>query len=97
MEHLIRVLNDADRQTLAWLRKHVGDARVADAVRRLIAQRGTNTSKPYVSAVCRYLGVRPPEPRRVLHADTDHAVGDQYLAQIRSLLARAPVTASRSH
>ncbi|MEI7298189.1 hypothetical protein WCQ02_39420 [Paraburkholderia tropica] len=67
MEHLVRILNDNDRQTLAWLRRHVGDARLSDAARRLIAQREQHAgigSKPYLSAVCRYLGVRPPAPRR---------------------------------
>ncbi|MGF6604707.1 hypothetical protein P3T23_009463 [Paraburkholderia sp. GAS448] len=98
MEHLIRVINDHDRQTLAWLRMHVGDPRVTDAARRLIAQRETTAgspAKPYVSAVCRYLGVRPPEPRQPQPDDADHTVGDRHLAQIRRLLAQRPVTASR--
>ena len=38
-----------DRETLAWLRKHVGDVRVAAAARHL----GGN-GKPYLSAVCCY-------------------------------------------
>jgi hypothetical protein len=59
MNQLIRILNDGDRETLAWLRKHVGDVRVAAAARHL----GGN-GKPYVSAVCRYLGVRPPMPHQ---------------------------------
>ncbi|WP_423383730.1 hypothetical protein [Burkholderia sp. LMG 32019] len=44
MEHLVRILNDDDRQTLAWLRTHVGDARVVDAARRLIAQRAVTVA-----------------------------------------------------
>jgi len=44
MNQLIRILNDADRETLAWLRKHVGDVRVAAAARHL----GGN-GKPYLS------------------------------------------------
>ncbi|MGF6604166.1 hypothetical protein P3T23_008921 [Paraburkholderia sp. GAS448] len=98
MEHLVRVLNEGDRQTLAWLCAHVGEPRVTDAARRLIAQRETTAgspAKPYVSAVCRYLGVRPPEPRQAQHDDADHAVGDRHLAQIRRLLAQCLVTASR--
>jgi hypothetical protein len=35
MNQLIRILNDGDRETLAWLRKHVGDVRVAAAARHL--------------------------------------------------------------
>lgn len=97
MEHLVRVLNEGDRQTLAWLCAHVGEQRVADAAQRLIAQRETtagSSAKPYVSAVCRYLGVRPPEPRQPRPDDADHTVGDRHLAQIRRLLAQRPVVAS---
>jgi hypothetical protein len=99
MEHLIRILNDADRQTLAWLRTHLGDARVADAARQLTAQRepiAGAPAKPYISAICRYLGVWPPTPRRSTHADTDHRVADQHLARIRQLLAQRSTTAGRA-
>ncbi|WP_408499849.1 hypothetical protein [Paraburkholderia sediminicola] len=92
----MRVLNEGDRQTLAWLCAHVGEPRVADAAHRLIAQRETTAgspAKPYVSAVCRYLGVRPPEHRQPQPDDADHTVGDQHLAQIRRLLAQRPMTA----
>ncbi|WP_038785709.1 hypothetical protein [Burkholderia pseudomallei] len=95
MEHLVRILNDDDRQTLAWLRTHVGDARVVGAARRLIAQREQSTggwAKPYISAVCRYLGVWPPAPRRSTRADADHGVADRHLAQMRQLLAQRAVT-----
>jgi hypothetical protein len=83
MNQLIRILNDADRETLAWLRKHVGDVRVAAAARHL----GGN-GKPYVSAVCRYLGVRPPLPHQQSRPAEDCTVGDNHLAQIRQLLAQ---------
>ncbi|MFL9990367.1 hypothetical protein PQR34_18315 [Paraburkholderia sediminicola] len=83
MNQLIRILNDGDRETLAWLRKHVGDVRVATAARHL----GGN-GKPYVSAVCRYLGVRPPTPHQPSRPVEDCTVGDNYLAQIRQLLAQ---------
>jgi hypothetical protein len=99
MEHLIRILNDNDRQTLAWLRTHVGDARVADAARRLIAQREQSAgswAKPYISAVCRYLGVWPPTSRRSICADADHGVADRYLAQMRQLLAQRMAIVRRS-
>ena len=81
MNQLIRILNDGDRETLAWLRKHVGDVRVAAAARHL----GGN-GKPYVSAVCRYLGVRPPTPHQHSRPVEDCTVGDNHLAQIRQLL-----------
>jgi hypothetical protein len=83
MNQLIRILNDGDRQTLAWLRKHVGDVRVAAAARHL----GGN-GKPYLSAVCRYLGVRPPTPHQHIRPVDDCTVGDNYLAQIRQVLAQ---------
>ena len=83
MNQLIRILNDGDRETLAWLRKHVGDVRVAAAARQL----GSN-GKPYLSAVCRYLGVRPPTPHQHSRPVEDCTVGDNYLAQIREVLAR---------
>lgn len=91
MEHLIRILNDDDRQTLAWLRTHVGDNRLADAAKELIAQRGKQTGFPaklYLSAVCRYLGVWPPARSRAVQGDASHAVADQHLAQMRLLLAQ---------
>jgi hypothetical protein len=90
MEHLIRIVNDNDRQTLAWLRTHVGDARLSAAARQLTAHREQFVgvrAKPYLSAVCRYLGVWPPAPRRSTRSDADHRVADQHLARIRQLLA----------
>jgi hypothetical protein len=84
MEHLIRIVNEPDRQTLTWLRGQVGDERLESAALQLGRVR-----KPYVSAVCRYLGVWPPlwlrhpaQPNPV-----DHAVGDRYLSLIRRHLA----------
>jgi hypothetical protein len=99
MEHLIRILNDDDRQTLAWLRAHVGDARVSGAARQLAArqeQLAGVLTKPYVSAVCRYLGAWPPAPRRSTYADVDHSVADQHLALIRQLLTRGSTTTRRA-
>jgi hypothetical protein len=99
LEHLIRILNDDHRQTLAWLRAHAGDARVADAARRLAGQREPVAgawAKPYISAVCRYLGVWPPTPRRSTNAHADQQVADQHLARIRQLLAQRSTTASRA-
>jgi hypothetical protein len=55
MEHLVRVQNERDRRTLAWLRGHVGDAAIVAA-----AQRCGGLSKPYLSAVCPTLEVTVP-------------------------------------
>ena len=35
MEHLVRVYSEKDRQTLEWLRRHVGDVAIAGAVAQL--------------------------------------------------------------
>ncbi|KVM60145.1 hypothetical protein WJ58_08325 [Burkholderia ubonensis] len=91
MEHLVRIVNDTDRQVLAWLRTQVGDTRVERAARQL-----GHTRKPFPSALCRYLGVsapatlrHPARPRAV----RDFSVGDRYLSLIRQHLAAH--TASR--
>jgi len=47
MEHLVRVYNEKDRQTLEWLRRHVGDEAISSAVERC-----AGPDKPYLSAVC---------------------------------------------
>ena len=89
MNQLIRILNDSDRETVAWLCTHVGDVRVATAARHL-----GRSGKPYVSAVCRYLGVRPPVVHEARPLTEDCTVGDQHLAVIRRLLTqRSGVTA----
>jgi len=89
MEHLVRVYNEKDRQTLAWLRRHVGDEAIASAVERC-----AGPSKPYLSAVCRRLGVRVPEfpgPRR----QTSSPIAEYSLATIRSILAARTTPAKR--
>ncbi|WP_245254574.1 hypothetical protein [Paraburkholderia sp. LEh10] len=81
MEHLVRVYNEKDRQTLEWLRRHVGDAAIAAAVGRC-----PGSGKPYLSSVCRHLGVRTPSfhtPRR----QSPSPVAEQSLATIRRILA----------
>jgi hypothetical protein len=84
MEQRVRLVNDTDRQILTWLRSQVGDERVARAIHQLGRVR-----KPYVSAICRYLGMRPPFTiqRPVRRAAIDHSVGDHYLSLIRQHLA----------
>lgn len=79
MEHLVRVLNDHDRRVLAWVRKQVGDAAFAEAAGRC------GPVKPYISTVCRRLGLTVPVLRTAVHAPT--ATGERSLAHIRRILA----------
>ncbi|MCY1218910.1 hypothetical protein D3C81_1373760 [compost metagenome] len=85
MEHLIRVQNDYDRQVLAWLRGRIGDAALQTVALRLGRER-----KPYLSTVCRSLGIRPPGRRQFAAeaARMHRTVGDQYLARIREILGQ---------
>jgi len=84
MEHLVRIVNETDREALVWLRQQVGDARIERAARQL-----GQTHKPFVSALYRYLGVRRPALRPAAPEQvSDHSVGDYYLARIRQQLAR---------
>ena len=80
MEHLVRVQNERDRRTLAWLREKVGDAAIVAAAQRY------GPSKPYLSVVCRPLGVTAPQfsaPRRLAPS----AAAGQSLVTIRRILA----------
>ena len=79
MEHLVRVLNDHDRRVLAWARKQVGDAAFAEAAVRC------GPVKPYISTVCRHLGLTVPMLRTAAHEPT--ATGERSLAHIRRILA----------
>jgi hypothetical protein len=78
MEHLVRVLNERDRQTLAWLRRTVGDAAIGAA-----AQDVRGVSKPYLSSVCRRLGVTPP----VFPSSRPSETATRAMAAIRRILA----------
>ncbi len=91
MEHLIRVQNDYDRQVLAWLRARIGDAALQSAAGRLAGAR-----KPYLSTICRSLGIRPPGRREFAReaAHAHRAVGEHYLVRIRAILA-TPAGAAR--
>jgi hypothetical protein len=92
MEHLVRVLNDRDRRVLAWVREQVGDAALADAASRC------GPAKPYVSAVCRRLGLTMPAFRSAPHVPT--ATGEKSLLRIRRILAERnerPRTVSREN
>ena len=66
MEQWVRVQNEHDRQVLAWLRERVGDAAVTAAAQA--CARGD--TKPYLSTVCRQLGLSvPPFTRHGASAD----------------------------
>jgi hypothetical protein len=92
MEHLVRIVNEADRRALVWLRNQAGDESVERAARQL-----GQDHKPFVSALYQYLGIRRPlalSAIRISGHDVavdpvgDRAVGDHYLARIRQQLAR---------
>lgn len=87
MEQLVRVQNEYDRQVLGWLRVRVGDAALQSAAR----QAATDGEKPYLSTICRSLGIRPPSRRafRDEAAKTHRAVGERYLRRIRQILGAA--------
>lgn len=94
MEHLVRVYNEQDRRTLEWLRKHVGDAAIAAAVKRC------SGGKPFLSLVCRQIGVRPPH-FSASGRPAPTATGEQALVTIRGILAaqagRSSVGIARTH
>jgi hypothetical protein len=81
MEHLVRVQNERDRRTLEWLRERLSDEAITAA-----AQRCGGASKPFLSAVCRSLGVTPPRfasQRR----PTPSVAAERSLATIRAILS----------
>ena len=88
MEQWVRVQNEHDRQVLAWLREQVGDAAVAAAAQA--CARGD--AKPYLSMVCRQLGLSVPRVTR--HGASADGVGERHLAAMYEIL-RAP--SARAH
>ena len=84
MEEWVRVQNERDRKVLAWLRGRVGDTAIATAARA--CARGD--SKPYLSAVCRQLGLSVPIlPNR---SPITEAVGERHLAAMYEILRARP-------
>jgi hypothetical protein len=84
MEEWVRVQNERDRKVLAWLRGQVSDTSIATAA-RACAQ---GDSKPYLSAVCRQLGINAPIlPSR---SQTSEAVGERHLAVMYEILRARP-------
>lgn len=92
MEHSVQIRNDRDRTTLAWLQRHVGETALTAAIRACGGE-----SKPYLSRVCRRLGVMPPAFEE-FRPFAPSAVGENALAGIRLLLSsrtNAPLAARR--
>jgi hypothetical protein len=83
MEQWVRVQNEHDRQVLAWLRERVGDAVVAAAAQAC----AHGDTKPYLSMVCRQLGLSVPRFTR--HGASADGVGERHLAAMYEIL-RAP-------
>jgi hypothetical protein len=80
MEQWVRVQNERDRQVLAWLRERVGDAAIVAAAQA--CTRGD--SKPYLSVICRQLGLSVP--RLMSHYVSTDAAGERHLAAIYEIL-----------
>lgn len=85
MEEWVRVRNERDRKVLAWLRDQFSDTAIATAAR--VCARGD--SKPYLSAVCRQLGLSAPI--LLSRSQTTEAVGERHLAAMYEILrTRSP-------
>jgi hypothetical protein len=82
MEQWVRVHNERDRKALAWLRERVGDAGIAAAAAAQACTRGD--SKPYLSVVCRRLGLSVP--RLTSHCVSTDAVGERHLPAMNDIL-----------
>lgn len=69
--------NDRDRRVLDWLRSVVGDAAILAALQGLAGGR-----RPYVSNLCKVLGVSPPKTLAL----TPMADARQRLSDLKRLL-----------
>ncbi|MCO5400244.1 hypothetical protein [Ralstonia soli] len=89
MDELIRIENEYDRQTVAWLHERLGEQALNEVVLRMHGR-----GRPYASEVCRTLGLTPPPRKRTTHArPLNRAVGEAYLATIRAILGRSHMAA----
>jgi hypothetical protein len=88
MEQWVRVRNEQDRQLLKWLIDAVGEAAIVKAAHG--CARGD--AKPYLSTVCRQLGVSVP---RLSIQRSPGEVGEQQLQAIYHILQR-PRTHARA-
>jgi hypothetical protein len=82
MEQWVRVQNERDRQVLVWLRAQLDDEVIVAAAQRCASP----GAKPYLSMVCRALGVVPP--RYVLNRNATAEIGERHLASIYQILQR---------
>jgi hypothetical protein len=80
MEQWVRVRNERDRRLLKWLLETLGEAAVVNAAHAC----ASGDVKPYLSAVCRRLGVSVPRlsPQR----PQPGGVGEQHLQAIYQIL-----------
>lgn len=69
--------NQRDERVFAWIRAQVGDKAIASAIADLPGNR-----KPYVSNLCKALGLNPPADLEV----TDKKAALEHLAKIRAAL-----------
>ena len=88
MEQWVWVQNEHDRQVLVWLREQVGDAALAAAAQACARA----DAKPYLSKVCRQLGLSVPRLTR--HDASTEGVGERHLAAMYAILG-AP--SARAH
>lgn len=80
MEQYVRVQNERDRRALAWLRERVGDAAIVAAAQACTC----GDSKPYLSVICRRLGLSVP---KLTNRDVSAgAVGERHLAAMYEIL-----------
>ncbi|PRP68482.1 hypothetical protein BUE93_22025 [Chromobacterium amazonense] len=71
------VESDRDRRTVQWLIKTVGQEKIDDAIGKLMGKR-----KPYISNVCKILGVSPPKNLEI----TDVETAKNKIAAIKEML-----------
>ena len=79
IQDLLIISNDKDRRTLAWLLSTVGEDAIATAVSSLAGKR-----TPYLSNVCKTLGVVPPDSIDL----TDREAAKAHLAAAKAMLKR---------
>ena len=89
MEQWVRVRNEQDRRLLKWLLETLGEAAIVNAAHAC----ASGDVKPYLSAVCRRLGVSVP--RLSARRSQPGEVGEQHLQAIYQILqnprTRTPV------
>jgi hypothetical protein len=85
MEQWVRVQNEHDRNVLAWLRARVGDTEITLAAQAC----ARSNSKPYLSAVCRHLGLSARDVPVTMPITA--AVGDRHLAALYEILRSHPI------